>query len=337
MSDEAPGIVHWIDHYVICTNDVQRWAAFHSHVLGARTVPDPTGRLKEVGVFQDVGRSRFGGFIARFPLPATRGLGKGIPRYGYYIYEADLDAHIRRLDAIGAVHSEPIRTSAEGDTGATIYWQDPDGNQFEFWAPDELPAGAMSGCGPERVGRISHGVFESRDLDRTASFFARYCGIHPIRDRRLAEDTLVLRLAAGARLIFRKVDELQGRTTGCGLPDTHTALTVRTEEFFPNYRRLWAELREWDFDPLGQQPLENGGALPARTVLHPSPAGRRFKDLTQRGDDFFDWDTNLFHFYGGTPLGDSMAVYEGQSTEYYIQQWEETHGTVATLKSVVHS
>jgi predicted enzyme related to lactoylglutathione lyase len=327
------GTVHWIDHYVVCSEDIPRWAAFHAKVLGAVTLPDPGGKLP--GVFQRVARIRHGGFTAKAPMPPTKGPGVGLPRHGYYIYAADIDAHLRRLDEAGAIHGSPIRTSADGDSGTAIYWQDPDGNQFEFWAPDELPEGAMTECGPERIGRISHGVYESRDLERTAAFFKRYCDLDPVRNADIAADTLVLRLGAGGRLVFKKVAELGGRTTGMGLADAHTALLLRDNDFFPNYRRVWAELPEWAFDPREGKPIENPESLPARTVLHPSPAGRRFHALAQRGDDFIDWDTNLFHFYGGTPVGDSMAVYEGHAVEDYIADWERTHGNFDGFRAML--
>jgi predicted enzyme related to lactoylglutathione lyase len=333
-----PGTVYWIDHYVICTNDIDRWAAFHAKVLGGKLRPDPAGALIGYGIFQDVASIRHGGFIAQAPLPPTRGLGKGMPRYGYYVFAADIDAHLKRLDEAGALHSAPIRTAAEGEPGTVIYWQDPDGNQFEFWAPDVLPAGAMDGHGAERVGRISHGVFESRDLDRTAAFFARYCALEPERSAGIASGTLVLRLAAGARLVFRKVDELEGRTTGCGLRDAHTALVVRDEDFFPNYARVFADLPEWDFNAVTGKVNETPDALrklPARTAQHPSPGGLKFKAATLRGDDFFDWDTNMFHFFGSAPVGDSYARYEGHAVEDMLNDWARTHGSLESLRDLV--
>ncbi len=81
------------------------------------------------------------------------------------------------------------------------------------------------------------------------------------------------------------------------------------------------------------QVVENADTLPARTALHVSVGGREFKRITQRGDDFFDWDTNMFHFYGGTPVGESLAVYEGH-VQYYIEQWEKTSGGAEGLLSL---
>ncbi len=334
----SAGTVYWIDHYVICTNDIDRWAAFHEKVLGGKLRPDPFGALIGYGIFQDVACIRHGGFIAQAPLPPTRGLGQGLPRYGWYVEAGDIPAHLKRLDDAGAIHSEPVRLSAEGEAGTAIYWQDPDGNQFEFWAPDVLPEGAMHGAGPERVGRISHGVFESRDLVRTAAYFARYCGLEPEVKAGNAADVLVLRLAAGGRLIFRKVDELEGRTTGCGLRDAHTALAVRDEDFFPNYARVFANLPEWDFNAVTGKVNETPEALrqlPPRTAQHPSRGGLRFKETTLRGDDFFDWDTNMFHFFAATPIGGSYALYDGHSVEDCIDEWERKHGDLESLRAFV--
>ncbi len=336
LNDQRPGTCYWIDHYVVCTNDVDTWEDFHTRVLGARTMPAPPER-RQRGVFQDLTRCHHGGFVAKEPLPPTKGLGVGCPRHGFYIYADDIDFHLRRLDEAGAIHSDPIRTSAEGEAGTTIYWQDPDGNQFEFWAPDKLPEGAMTDCGPERIGRISHGVYESRDLDRTAAFFDRYCALDPVRSADIPKDTLVLPLAAGARLVFKQVDELGGRTAGFGLPAPHAALVVQMDDFMSNYERMWAELPEWDYDERDGKPIENPGALPARTALHGSPAGRKWKQIYGRGDDWYDPDTNCFHFYGGIPVGGgSLAVYEGRSMEYLVQKYMESKGETGFRPEMPH-
>jgi predicted enzyme related to lactoylglutathione lyase len=322
-SSARPGTVHWIDHFVVCTNDVERWEAFNVELLGAKTVAQADVNGVQVGIFQAVGCGRNGGFIAKNPLPPTKGLVDGLPRYGLYIYAADIDNHLRRLDRAGAMHADPVRTSMLGENGIAIRWQDPDGNQFEFWAPDELPDGAMERCGAERIGRISHAILESRDLDRTAAFFEKYCRLDRLQCADIAPDLLVLPLAAGGRLAFQRVSELQGRTTGCGLPDTHTALLVRDEDYFSSYQRLWNDLPELDHDVFVGRASDNPGELTPCTVLHPSRGGRAFKQLTGRGDDWFDWDTNLFHFFGGKPIGQSLAIYEGRSIQDYINLWQE--------------
>jgi hypothetical protein len=181
----------------------------------------------------------------------------------------------------------------------------------------------MHDCSSVGVGHISHAVLDSRDLDRTAAFFSRYCALEPLRSADIDSDTLVLPLAAGGRLVFKKVEKLEGRTTGCGLPDPHTALTVRNEDFLPVYRKLWAGLPEWEhnvrFSPLPADPE----SLPACTIMHISPAGQKFKKMTGRGDDFFDCDTNMYHFQGGTPVSNSMSVYQDHPLQEFFREWEE--------------
>jgi hypothetical protein len=171
-------------------------------------------------------------------------------------------------------------------------------------------------------------VFESRDLQRTADFFDRYCGLTPLVSADVAADTLVLPLASGGRLVFKKTEFPGTRTTGRGvLRDVHTALVLRDHDFWAAHERMWADLPEWDFD--AERDGTYGGdweSLPARTALHPSPAGRRWHAAFSRGDDWYDPDTNLFHFYGGTPVEGSMARYEGHGIDECAQEYLASKG-----------
>jgi len=327
LEDQRPGTIYWIDHYAVGTNNLERWVKFYEELLGAQTVP--VNRQNPINIFQTFpAGGRHGGFVQPATLPPSEGPGKGLPRYGFYIREADIDDHLRRLDACQASHTDPVRTSAEGEEGTAIYWEDPDGNQFEFWAPTRLPEGAMDTAGPQRVGRISHGVFESRDLQRTADFFDRYCALNPLVSADLANDTLVLPLAAAGRLVFKETDKPGERTTGRGiLRDVHTALVVRPEDLWPNYERMWAELPEWEFD------AERDGvyagdweSLPARTAFHPSVVGRVWFAAWGRGDDWYDPDTNLFHFLGAKPRERGMVTYDGHTIDDYAEAYLEAHG-----------
>ena len=221
-----------------------------------------------------------------------------------FVRPQDLDEHLRRLDANGTVHSQPVRKTDEGQDGTAIYWLDADGNQFEFWAPDAMPEGAMHDPGPLNIGRISHLTYASRDLERTSEFFRRYCGLEPARSAGIANGTLVLPLAAGGRLVFKLAAECGARASGRGVfSDCHTALVLRKEDFWPSHERMWAELPEWPFDAATRSFIGDGTALPARTLMHGSPNGMKFHAAFGRGDDWVDPDCNLFHFVGGLPQG----------------------------------
>lgn len=319
------GAVYWIDHYVLNSEDVPRWAAFNEQLLGAYAKPATRG------VFQKVGPCIIGAFEAPSKLPPGGELGHGLPRYAYYIDRADIAAHLQRLDAQNVKRGDPVHLTSDGDAGTAIYWQDPDGNQFEFWAADQPPDGALDVLSSERVGRLSHVVFESRDLERTAGFFKTYCEVDGVRT---ASDTVVLPLAGGARIIYKKVDKLGGRTGGMELSGAHTAMTVHQDAFIPNYRRLWAGLPYVENDPAKGAPTDAPESLPARYVRHTSPEGRRFHALTGKGDDFYDWDTNLLHFVGGTPVN-GMAVYEGHTVGDYMAAWEAEHGTLDGFREML--
>ncbi len=334
--DEPRGAAHWIDHYVIGTNDLVAWADWAANATGLPQRPinglTTVARKKNSPIFcfmwWEGGSCRIGAFLQPEVYPPTKPLGKDMPRCGFYIRPEDIDSHLRRLDQRKIPHTDPVKTVAEGDEGTVIYFSDPDGNQYEFWAPVQMPEGAMEICTEEKVGRISHAVFGSRDLGRTAAFFEKYCGLKVERNPRIAEGTLVLRLQAGARLIYKLVDTVDERVAGHS-PwwDMHTALTVREEEFFPNYRQMWAGLPEetGPKEDLNDSRVQED-AFPARTGLHRSPVGYKWKEIHERGDEFYDWDGHAFHFYGGIPLKDdsSLALYRGKEQEEYLRELEKS-------------
>ena len=327
---EPRGVVHWIDHFIVGTNDMVTWVDWAVNATGITRRPirgiTTTARKKDVPImcflWWDGESCRIGAFLQPEVYPSGKPLGEDTPRCGFYIRPEDVDAHLKRLDRHNIPHTDPIRTADGGDKGTVIHFADPDGNQFEFWAPEHMPEGAMEVCTSEGVGRISHAVYGSRDLGRTAGFFGQYCALEPEVSPNVAEGMMVLRLQAGGRLIYKLVDEVDERVAGHG-PwwDMHTALTVRAEEFMPNYRRMWETLPEEELaKEEANLSLEQEDALPARTGLHRSPVGYRWKAMYARGDEFYDWDGHAFHFFGGRPVKDdgSLALYTIVEQEDYL-------------------
>jgi predicted enzyme related to lactoylglutathione lyase len=322
LEDQRPGTIYWIDHYVVPTADVPQWTEFYTNVFGATAQvrePRPDRPDRPVGLqFTHIGKCHVGGSLREQLRPST-----GHPRYGWFIHSEQVEEHLRRLDAHGVAHSGPIRTSEEGEDGVAIRFTDPDGNPLELWAPDQLPDGAMADETPAHVGRISSAAFESRDLDRTVDFYSRFCALDPLQSAELAADTVVFPLAAGGRLVFRRVDELGNRTGGhAAYHALHTALVIRDDEFLPALQRMYQELPEWDYDPhvIGELSLEQSSALPARTGIHGNPIGPDWKRAFGRGDSFYDWDQNTYHFVNAKPLDGSMARYESVSQRGYVER-----------------
>jgi catechol 2,3-dioxygenase-like lactoylglutathione lyase family enzyme len=336
MSNTEPrGVVHWIDHFVVGTNDMSAWVEWAISVTGIQRQPiamlTTQARKKNLPIFCFLpfssGSCRFGAFLQSEIYPKNKGLSRDMPRYGFFIQSSDIDEHLNRLERLNVQHSDPVPVSSEGVNGTAIYFEDPDGNQYEFWAPSEMPDGAMEVSTRLKVGRISHAVYGSRDLERTAAFFKEYCGLGQLDSPEIPEDTLVLRTLGGARIIYKRVDEMDERVAG-HMPwwDMHMALTVRHDELLANYRRMWDGLpEEQDTKEKLGLPRHEENALPARTALHPSPAGVKWRQIYKRGDDFFDWDGHLFHFYGGIPLMEdgSLAVYRAKDQEEYLKELSE--------------
>jgi hypothetical protein len=327
-----PGTVYWIDHYVVASPDVDRWTDFMTKVIGAKA-PDvigPEGR--RVIAFQDITPCcHHGAMFTSEPLAPSPGLGKGWPRHGLYIRQQDVDAHLRRLDQYGVPHLDPVRTSALGEEGISIVWEDPDANQFEFWAPDHLPEGAMASATAVGVGRISHGIYESSDLQRAADHFDTYCAVEPAANSDTEKDALVLPLVGGARIIYKHTETIHQRTGGWGkLSATHAALVMRDEDFWPSYERMWASVPEWEWDREKRQFAGAGPDLPARTSRHGSPAGQRWFDIRGRGDDWYDYDTNCFHFMGGVPRDRSFSEYEPHTMEWHLPRYIEENSVAAS-------
>ena len=343
-ANERPGTVHWIDHFVVGTNDLTAWLEWAEHAIGAK--PERINGLttasqkrgSPVAAFLDIGDGscHFGAFLQTEEMAPVEGLSAVEQRYGLFVRPEEIDDHLRRFDAHGIVHSDPVRTSAEGDTGTAIYFADPDGNQYELWAPDVMPEGAMEVSTHVGVGRISSATYASRDLQRTADFFDRYCDLEPVQSSEIPEDTMVLGLAGGARIVYRLRDQVDERATGHG-PwfALHIALTVYEDQFFPNYRRMWDGIpEESDSKENLGLPVEEEINLPARTGLHGSPAGRLWKERYERGDEFYDWDGHALHFIGGiAPVpGGSLATYRPKEQGQYLRELTDAL-TAGTLPS----
>lgn len=302
--DTAP--LCWIDHYVVPITDAARWLDFYAKALGAEergVWGGPTARTR----FTWVGPCHVGGAIEP-SLEPSKGLGVGAPRYGYYIRPTEIEEHLRRLDEYQVSHLDPVATDEEGEEGTAISFEDPDGNQLVFWAPARMPEGAMDGETPVKVGRIASAVFESRDLARTRGFYHELLGLQATPDT--APDTLAFPMTEGGRLVYKQVEKLGTRTLGHTLYHTlHTAFMVREEQHVPILRHMWDSLSEWDWDPWApvKLPPEEALSLPARTMIHGAPIGTEWKQATGRGDNYCDWDANVFHFLPGSPVEASMA------------------------------
>ena len=224
---------------------------------------------------------------------------------------SDLPEHVARLDEFRAPHTEPVTTVKYGLPGTLVAFTDPDGNQYELWAPKVMPAAAMENDNTVGIGRISHVVLESRDLARTSDFYTALAGAVPVESEAIPDGTLVLQLASGGFLVFESVDELASRSGGTAFwRGQHMALTVREDEYLAAHQRFWDQLPEGEYVVLRDDPArEEGRHFPARTVIHGLFARGERESEHSRGTTIYDWDAMNFHLVGGIPLENGMAHY----------------------------
>lgn len=365
--DTGERTAYWIDHVTVPTNNINAWNEWADMVLGLLPCPMAGLSSMErkhgipVHCFHDIAETRkdadlpgltphhIGVFTVPEPMPEdVPGLGKATPRSALYVRTEDLDQHLARLEKAdqwarnpgpgwstlagrrsdrGIPYSDSIRTAIGGEEGTVVYFEDPDGNQWEFWAPDEMPEGAMSSKTRLGVGRIARITFGCREVENNAEFFARYGGLEATAIGSNSE-ILVLPLAFGARLVYEKRDVKETRTkdgTGVGV---HVALAVEKDDLLQMLEEMWADLPEWNADGSGDVVAEEGKFLPPHTEMHGSPVGRRWKQMLGRGDYFSDCDGHMFHFYGiySNRKDGSLIDYDARETEEYLEDLAKEKG-----------
>jgi len=311
--------VHWIDHFVVGTNDMVRWEKFAEEALGGHLAHKGglnTGQYNRGGYirsFYDVGRHELAAFLQLDLLPPPRPLGQGLHRYGFFVRPEDIEGHLRRFDKTGVEHSDPMVISDGGEEGTVVYFRDPDNNEFELWAPKFMPPGAMDSGNPTGLGRISHVVLESRDLDRTRDFNGQLFALDEIYSADIPKNVLAYRLAGGGRMLFQRIDpdaETRGGQQWFGV---HSALTIRDEDWDFSYDRVWSHTENGrkyagykDAPPIE----ERRKLVPPFTSLPGSVLRGEWGDPNVRGENFTDWDNNEFHFTRGCFTPGDTSLYE---------------------------
>jgi hypothetical protein len=89
---------------------------------------------------------------------------------------------------------------------------------------------------------------------------------------------------------------------------------------------MWASVPEWAWDREQGRFVGAGPELPARTARHGSPAGIQWFEIRGRGDDWYDWDTNCFHFMGGAPRDRAFHQYEPHTMDWHLPRFLAEHG-----------
>ena len=275
---EPRGAVHWIDHFVVGTNNMSAWVDWAVNSTGINRQPIiglTTPRANEISkpsLFL-VGRRRrrIGAFLQPEFYPPAKELGKDLPRCGFYIRPEDIDKHLRPPRPPQGCAHRCDRTAADGDDGTGSILR-PDGNQYELWAPVEMPEGAMD-IATTKVSGASATPSSARAIWQKCRVL---CKILWHRTRTKLQDrrrNFVLRLAP-APLVYKLVDKVDERVSGHGTWwDMHTALTVRQKSFCPTTGVCGRVFRRKSLQSRSQsQPRRTGSPTRAHRSA-PQPGG----------------------------------------------------------------
>src|ERR1044071_1990647 len=156
MSNQAAGLVHHLDHFVVPVANPDRAQNFYIEVLGARLLK----RMSDPSVtraFVKLGQNHIGLFSQKNATMPEPGEIKGFPRHGFVASATDYDKIAKQLRAAGA-RVRPIAKGSSRGCGKLegIAFADSENNQFELFRGD--------GSGPVR---LDHLHFDTLDVDES--------------------------------------------------------------------------------------------------------------------------------------------------------------------------
>jgi catechol 2,3-dioxygenase-like lactoylglutathione lyase family enzyme len=164
MVAEVRNGVQTIDHIAIPVRDLRRNQDFYVDVLGLKlktTRRNPDGSPRQTYVL--AGENIIG---LHLPGVQARSSASGAPRIGVSVSPSRFAEASENLKAAGHSFRGPIDHGEETPFAQSIYFDDPDGNHFEFCVRRDGPSGEC----------ISHTLFETRDLNKAITFYTEALG-----------------------------------------------------------------------------------------------------------------------------------------------------------------
>jgi catechol 2,3-dioxygenase-like lactoylglutathione lyase family enzyme len=224
MSNQAAGVVHHLDHFVVPIIEPERAERFYVEILGARVLKrmsDPS----VTRIFVKLGQNHIGLFSQNKATIPDPGELSGYPRHAFVASPAGYDKIIVQLRALNASTRRIEKKACATGCGAHegISFADSEGNLFElFRGESEEPA------------RLDHLHFDTTDLDGSVRFYTHMLKM-PLLER---DDNLAVMGVPGRQsIVLHRVEELSPatRTTYRG---RHFAFNVTDDNFQPIVARL---------------------------------------------------------------------------------------------------
>ena len=215
MVAEVRNGVQTIDHIAIPVRDLQRNQDFYLDVLGLkfktmRRNPDGSPRQTYVLAGENIIGLHLPGVQARSSTSSA-------PRIGVGVSPDRFARASENLKAAGYSFRGPIDHPEDTPFAHSMYFDDPDGNHFEFCV---RRSGPVEEC-------ISHTIFETRDLNKAITFYTEALGAGvPLH----CGSEVFIPVQTGQMIGLVEVAELSERSKKHGR-GCHMAMNVTHEDF----------------------------------------------------------------------------------------------------------
>jgi extradiol dioxygenase family protein len=230
-------VVEEFDHFVVPVDDLVAAEEFYPRVFGGQIVRRnglsvrewKLGRIPHT--FVDVAGKRLGVYLQSDERPAPAGL-RGSPTYSFETTEQGLDEVADALRASNVRWDGPFeedRTFA----ARSVYLNDPAGNHFHIYVPNQARAHEADG---ERMAAVGYLELEAPDLDASIRFYEQALGLELLGvgtddTRGLRQATM--RLPNGQILLLTEVEAFayKGLLMSRTIPGPHLGFLVRGENW----------------------------------------------------------------------------------------------------------
>jgi catechol 2,3-dioxygenase-like lactoylglutathione lyase family enzyme len=207
--------VETIDHIAIPVRDLDANEAFYLNTLGLKyktTRRNPDGSPRQTYVL--AGENIIG---LHLPGVSAQASSSAAPRIGIGVSRERFDEVQRKLKAANHSFKGPVEHREGGPLAQAIYFDDPDGNHLEFCIRRSEP---LTEC-------MSHVVFETRELQRSITFYSESLGAGVPMN--CGNETMIP-VRSGQMIGLVEVPELSERSKKHGR-GCHMAMDVPQDDF----------------------------------------------------------------------------------------------------------
>jgi catechol 2,3-dioxygenase-like lactoylglutathione lyase family enzyme len=258
-----------LDHVAFPVRDLDRSEKFYIETVGLKFLTrrkNADGSPRHTYVL--AGENIVGLTLPGVQVPPST---SGAPRYGIALEsEETFDAPAKKIQKSGLPSGSVVEHRSNSPWIKSLCFDDPDDNHMEICLRRGGPGGT----------RISHVIFETKDLAKTSRFWTEALGLRPLRDER---DEKLFQFENEQILGIKEVNELSERTKKKGRA-CHVAFNVSHED----YDRMVVRITETGGRSLGDHRSTDGLRPPGERSIYFFDPDNNYLQITAHGAE--NWD-----------------------------------------------